>query len=110
MGYYLNTIALLQAVEEVGGDLSDGQVALQAALNTTEINGPTGLVTIDGNRQAIASNFITEIVQLEDGTLTSQLVDVAEGINQTLGMDADTYLALGAFDRENPVCADLNGN
>ncbi len=107
-GYYVNTFALLSAIEEVGGDLSDGQASLQAALGEMEVNGPTGLITLDGNRQAVGNNYITEVVQQEDGTLVNELVSVAEGVNQTLGVDADEYLALGAFDRENPVCADLN--
>ena len=107
-GYYVNTFALLSAIEEVGGDLSDGQAALQAALAETVVDGPTGIIELDSNRQAIGNNYITEIVQQEDGSLISQLVSVAEGVNQTLGVDADEYLAFGAFDRENPVCADLN--
>ena len=104
----MNTFALLSAIEQVGGDLSDGQAALQAALGEMEVNGPTGTITLDSNRQAVGNNYITEIVQQDDGSLISQLVSVTEGVNQTLGVDADEYLALGAFDRENPVCADLN--
>lgn len=102
--YYLNAKALLTAMDQVGGDLSDDQAALQAALAEVEIDGPTGMISLDGNRQAIGNNYITEIVQGDDGALRSNVVSVAEAVNQTLGVDAETYLALGAFDRENPVC------
>ena len=102
--YYVNTLAALTAVEEVGGDLSDGQAAFQAALADVVLEGPTGTISLDSNRQAIGNNYITEIVQNDDGTLTSELVAVAEGVNQTMGMDADTYLAIGEFGRDNPTC------
>ncbi|MEM7803178.1 MAG: ABC transporter substrate-binding protein, partial [Chloroflexota bacterium] len=107
-GYYVNTLALLQAVEAVGGDLSDDQAALQAELAATVVDGPTGVIELDENRQAIGNNYITEIVQQEDGTLISELVEVVPNVNQTMGVDMQAYLDLGAFDRENPACGDFN--
>ncbi|MEM7801093.1 MAG: ABC transporter substrate-binding protein, partial [Chloroflexota bacterium] len=103
-GYYVNTLAVLQALESVDGDLSDGQAAFQAELAATVVDGPTGMIELDGNRQAIGNNYITEIVQQDDGSLISELVETVPNVNQTMGVETQTYLDLGAFDRENPSC------
>lgn len=103
-GYYVNTKGLLLGLQAVNGDLSDGQKKLQAALAKVEFDGPTGHIKLDKNRQAIANNFVTEVAEGPDGTLYNKLVKVVEGVNQTLGLPEDKYLALGSFTRDNPTC------
>src|SRR5690606_29881509 len=65
VGYYLATKAALQALDEVGGDLSDGQKKFQEALSNIELESPLGTITLDENRQAIGPVFISEVV--DDG-------------------------------------------
>lgn len=103
-GYYTNTLALLTGLDAVGGDLSDGGVALRATLSTMELETPTGIVTLDERRQAIADVFVTEVVEDADGNLVNQTVSVTKGVTQTLGQDIETFLAYGPVSRENPMC------
>jgi branched-chain amino acid transport system substrate-binding protein len=102
-GYYVNAKGLLLGLKAVNGDLSDGQKKLQAALAKVEFDGPTGRIKLDKNRQAIANNFVTEVAEGPDGNLYNKLVKVIEGVNQTLGLPEDKYLALGSFSRDNPT-------
>jgi len=103
-GYYLGSLAFVQALEEVGGDLSDNHAALRDALSNIELVAPYGNVTLDENRQAIAPNFVTEVIEGPDGNLVNKLVKVTEPVNQTLGMDREKFLALGPVGRDNPKC------
>jgi branched-chain amino acid transport system substrate-binding protein len=102
--YYTNTKAVLLALEEVEGDLSDGQARFQEALANLEFQNPMGAnVRLDENRQAISDIFLTRIVD-DGGTLRTEAFGVTEGVTQTMGMDRDEFLALGAPSRDNPDC------
>ena len=103
-GYYNATQAMIQAMEAVGGDLSDDQTAFRAALAGLELDAPNGKITLDGNRQAIGTNFVTEVVQLDDGTLATELVEKIEGIEQTLGLTPEQFAELGLPSRDVVDC------
>ncbi|MEO0484962.1 MAG: ABC transporter substrate-binding protein [Pseudomonadota bacterium] len=103
-GYYVNTLALLTGLDAVGGDLSDGGAALRATLSSLELETPTGTVTLDERRQAIADIFVTEVAVGPDGNLINQTVSVTEGVSQTLGQDYESFLEYGVVSRENPPC------
>lgn len=103
-GYYVNTLALLTGLEAVGGDLSDGGAALREALATMELETPTGVVTLDERRQAIADIFVTEVVEADDGTLVNSTVSVTTSVSQTLGQDYESFLEYGVVSRTNPPC------
>ncbi|WP_299630265.1 ABC transporter substrate-binding protein [uncultured Roseobacter sp.] len=103
-GYYNATTAMAQCMETVGGDLSDGHAAFRGCLSTLELDAPNGKITLDENRQAIGANFVSEVVELEDGTLATQLVKKVDGVNQTLGIDKAAFTAIGLPGRETPVC------
>lgn len=103
-GYYLNTLAVLQALDSVEGKIDDNQQALQTALANLKLDSPTGMVSLDENRQAIANNFVTEVIMDENGKLQNKLVKTIENVNQTLGMEREAFLALGAPTRDNPAC------
>ncbi len=102
--YYVNTKAALLALQQVNGDLSNGESKLKQVLSTLQFNTPTGPVTLDHNRQAIANNFVTVVSKQPDGTLFNKLVQVVPNVNQTLGAPEDQYLQLGEFNRDNPSC------
>ena len=102
--YYNATAATLTCLNEVDGDLSDGHVAYRSCLANLELKSPTGTITLDENRQAIAATFISEVVENEDGNLVNKFISMKPGINQTLGMDAEKFASLGLPSRENPTC------
>lgn len=103
-GYYNATNAMLQCVDAVGGDLGDGQAAFRDCLTNLSLEAPNGTITLDGNRQAIGTNFVSEVVEMPDGTLATEMVKMVENVNQTLGIDADAFAAIGLPSRDTPAC------
>jgi branched-chain amino acid transport system substrate-binding protein len=103
-GYYVNATALLAALDKVGADVSDGGGKLRTTLASLVLDTPTGKVSLDKNRNAIADMFLTEVTQKPDGTLYNKLVKVIPQVNQTLGMPQDEFLKLGKVGRDNPSC------
>jgi len=102
--YYLNMKAALLGLEEVDGDVSDGGKKLREVLADVSFESPTGKVSLDANRNAIADIYLTEVTESEDGTLLNKLIKVVPQVNQTLGIDEEEFRALGAVSRDNPSC------
>jgi branched-chain amino acid transport system substrate-binding protein len=103
-GYYINTKAMLLALDKVGGDLSDKEVKFRDALSKLEFDTPTGKVKLDKNRQAIADNYLTEVAKGSDGKLYNKIIKVVPAVNQTMGLPEADFLKLGAVGRDNPDC------
>jgi branched-chain amino acid transport system substrate-binding protein len=103
-GYYINTKAVLLALDKVNGDVSDKGVKLRSALASLEFDTPTGKVKLDKNRNAIADMFLTEVAKGDDGNLYNKVVKVIPAVNQTLGIPEDEFKKLGAVGRDNPDC------
>ena len=102
--YYIETKAVLLALQKVNGDLSGGQKRFQAVLAKISFESPTGKISLDENRQAIADNFITEVAQDKDGKLYNKVIKVVPQVRQTLGMPRKAFLKLGKVGRDNPEC------
>ncbi|WP_299862068.1 ABC transporter substrate-binding protein [uncultured Hoeflea sp.] len=109
VGYYVAALAAIQGLNEVEGDLSDGQVKLREVLSTKPLETPLGTVTLNENRQASGSVFITEVVEDGEGGLKVELKSRVDDINQTLGMTPDEFRAMGLPSRDTPDCAALGG-
>lgn len=107
LGYYVATQAAIKGLQEAGGDLSNGQAKFKAALNKMELNSPVGKITLNENRQATGTVFVTEVVDGPDGNMTSKMVAKTENVNQTLGMTKDQFKALGLPSRDVVDCAKL---
>jgi len=103
-GYYIETKAMLAALDKVKGNLSDNQAKFREALATLELDTPTGKVKLDKNRQAIADNYLTEVAKADDGHLYNKVVKVIPAVNQTLGIPEADFLKLGVANRDNPDC------
>jgi ABC-type branched-subunit amino acid transport system substrate-binding protein len=103
-GYYNATMAVLKALEAINGELDEDQANLHAALAEVELDAPNGKITIDDNRQAIGSVFISEVVEGEDGNLVSKFVSKVDDVNQTLGMTPEEFRAIGLPGRDTPKC------
>ena len=82
--YYGGMEATLQALEEVGGDLSDGQQRFQAALAEVELDVPTlGHIRLDARRQAIGPNYLIQYRQDAKGALVYKTIRTVEDVEQT---------------------------
>ncbi|MEP3332366.1 ABC transporter substrate-binding protein [Sedimentitalea sp.] len=103
--YYLAATAAILALDEVDGELSNDQAALREALTNLSFKTPSGgTMRLDENRNGIVDNFVTEVYEREDGTLGNRVVKVIRDVNQTLGQDAETFMAAGPVSRDNPSC------
>ncbi|MEL6372595.1 MAG: ABC transporter substrate-binding protein [Pseudomonadota bacterium] len=103
-GYYNATNAALQCLNKVKGDLSDGHKKFRACLSTLVLDAPNGTIKLDGNRQAIGTNFVSEVVELPNGNLATKLVKIKKDVNQTLGIDASAFAKIGLPSRTSPAC------
>jgi len=103
-GYYNSTMATLLALQQVKGDVSGDQAAFREALAKLELDAPNGHIKLDHNRQAIGTNFISEVTEGPDGRLINKLVMTVENVNQTLGLPEETFKKLGLPSRETPEC------
>ncbi|MCY3968142.1 MAG: ABC transporter substrate-binding protein [bacterium] len=97
--YYIATKSALAALEMVGGDISDGSSAFQAALTDLRWDTPIGPVYLDENRQAVVDIYLREV---QDGAQVT--IDTLPQVNATLGFERDSYIAKGSFSRNNPPC------
>jgi len=104
VSYYNATDAALQALDKVKGDLSDNQKKFRAALSSLVLESPVGEIKLDHNRQAIGTNYVTEVVKDNDGNLVNKVVKVVNNVNQTLGIPEDVFRKIGVPTRDNPVC------
>lgn len=102
--YYINTKAALLALEEVGGDLSDGGKKYREALSNLSFETPTGMVSLDERRNAIADIFLTEVVEGPEGNLVNKTIKVIPQVSQTLGLSYEKFLEYGQVGRDNPSC------
>ncbi|MFC4272620.1 ABC transporter substrate-binding protein [Sneathiella chungangensis] len=102
--YYINTKAALLALNEVNGDLSDGEKKFREALSKLSFETPTGMVSVDERRNAIADIFLTEVIEGPDGNLLNKTIKVIPQVNQTLGVSYEEFLKYGQVGRENPAC------
>jgi ABC-type branched-subunit amino acid transport system substrate-binding protein len=109
VGYYIATLAAIDALNEIGGDLSDGQAKFHAALADDPLDTPLGPVSLNENRQASGTVFINEVQEDGAGGLHNVMVGKVENVTQTLGMTADEFRAMGLPSRDTPDCNALGG-
>ena len=107
LGYYTATLAAIKGLEAVGGDLSNGQAKFKEALNKLQLDSPVGKITLNENRQVTGTVFVNEVVDGPDGNMTSKMVAKTENVNQTLGMTAAQFRAIGLPSRDAVDCAKL---
>jgi branched-chain amino acid transport system substrate-binding protein len=103
-GYYVETLAVLTALDQIGGDLSDGGAKLRTTLASLELDTPTGMVKLDKNRNGVADIFLTEVAEGSDGGLYNKVVKVIPQVPQTMGMDEAEFMNIGPATRDNPSC------
>jgi branched-chain amino acid transport system substrate-binding protein len=106
-GYYVSTLAAVEALKKVNGDLSGGQRAFMQALSTLEFDTPLGRIRLDETRQAIGPVFVNEVTARADGSLFNRMVKRVDNVSQTLGLPVEQFRALGMPGRDTPDCARL---
>ncbi|MBM3599602.1 MAG: ABC transporter substrate-binding protein [Alphaproteobacteria bacterium] len=99
--YYINMKAALDGLDAVNGDLSGGQAKYREALAKMTLKTPVGDVKLDGNRQAIGTTFITEVVKDAQGNLFNKVLSKVDGVDQLLGMKKEDF-KIGS--RDEPSC------
>ena len=104
VNYYNSASATFTTLDKINGDLSDGHKKFRETMAKLELDAPNGKIRLDENRQAIGTNFVTEVVEDAQGNLVSKVVKVVENVNQTLGLPLDKFKALGLPSRTNPEC------
>src|SRR5271169_4377237 len=102
--YYGATMAMFEALNKVNGDLSDNQSKFKTALAGLTIDAPNGKISLDEDRQAIGTNFVTEVAEDGQGGLVSKVVKIVPDVHQTLGYPRDTFVKIGPPSRTNPEC------
>jgi branched-chain amino acid transport system substrate-binding protein len=99
--YYVNMKAALDGLAAVNGDLSGQHAKYRDALGKMVLKTPTGDVRLDGNRQAIGTTFVTEVVKDAQGNLTTKVARKVDNIDQLLGMKKEEF-QMGT--RDVPAC------
>jgi branched-chain amino acid transport system substrate-binding protein len=99
--YYVNMKAALDGLAAVNGDLSGGQAKYREALSKMVLKTPTGEVRLDGNRQAIGTTFVTEVVKDAQGNLSTKVSRKVDNVDQTLGIKKEDF-KMGT--RDEPAC------
>jgi branched-chain amino acid transport system substrate-binding protein len=102
--YYINTEALLLALDEVHGDLSNKQAKLKVALAKLEFDGPAGHIKLDENRNAIGTTFITEVAKAPDGSFYNKVIKTVPNVSETLGLSKADFDKMGLGNRDVPSC------
>jgi branched-chain amino acid transport system substrate-binding protein len=103
-GYYNVFNAVFTVLNKLNGDLSDGHKKFREELGKLELDAPNGKITLDKNRQAIGSIFVSEVVEQPNGDLVQKAVKVIPDVKQTLGFDDAQFAKLGLPSRTNPEC------
>ena len=102
--YYNAANAIFTALNTINGDLSDGHKKLRTTLAALEIDAPNGKIKLDNKRQAIAANFVTEVVEAPNGDLVNKMVKLVPDVSQLLGFSEAGFAKLGLPSRTNPEC------
>ena len=102
--YYNAANAIFTALNKVNGDLSDGHKKLRETLASLELDAPNGKIKLDNKRQAIAANFVTEVVEAPNGDLINKMVKFVPETSQLLGFSEANFAKLGLPSRTNPEC------
>jgi hypothetical protein len=83
IAYYMAMAAVLQALETVDGDLSDGQSRFQTALAKVELDDVNGRYRLDEHRNAIGPSFLSRVENGPNGLQLKRPFHVTQDVEQT---------------------------
>ncbi len=103
--YYNAVKATLNALDQVGSDLSDGQEKFRRrSWRPRSCSRRSASSRLMSNRQAIGPAFVCRIVQRPDGKLVSSVVKAVPKIDQHLNMSKAEFDKMGIGSRDVPAC------
>jgi branched-chain amino acid transport system substrate-binding protein len=85
VSYYVAMAAVINALEQVHGDLSGGERRFQAALAKVRLESPIGLIRVDQNRQAVVSNYLGQYQRNAIGEVSYRTIRVVPSVDQSFG-------------------------
>ena len=77
--------AVVTALEQVDGDLSDDQRRFRSALASLELEAPQGDIRLDENRRAVGPNYLVKVVKDAKGRLGVTTFRSVPNVEQTFG-------------------------
>jgi branched-chain amino acid transport system substrate-binding protein len=83
--YYDAMTAVLQALEQVHGDLSGGERQFQTALAKVRLESPIGPIHLDRNRQAVLPIYLGKYQRSAIGEVSYRTIRVVPNVNQSFG-------------------------
>lgn len=102
LGYYNGMNAVLEALDETGGDLSHGQRRFRAALARVELDAPNGHLRLDSRRQVIGPNSLNRLTHDSRGRMRVRTFLTFPDVDQTFdGLFTATSPPPG---RNSPAC------
>jgi branched-chain amino acid transport system substrate-binding protein len=82
--FYVPMEAALRALEQVDGDLSDGQRAFRAALAKVALDAPNGRISLDERRQVVGPSYLVNYRKpASGGPPVVHTVRKTDGVEQT---------------------------
>jgi branched-chain amino acid transport system substrate-binding protein len=85
IAYYDSMSAVLMALEQVHGDLSDRERRFQAALANIQLDSPAGPIRLDRNRQAVGPNLLSRFQRSRNGEVISRAIREVPNVDETFG-------------------------
>jgi branched-chain amino acid transport system substrate-binding protein len=82
---YTAVAAVTAALDEIDGELGDGQSKLRAALAARPFDAPWGTIRLDGHRQASGPTYLERIEVGANGNVTARPVRTLRRVEQTYG-------------------------
>lgn len=81
--YYDAMAAVIDALEQVHGDLSGGERRFQAALANVRLDSPIGPIRLDHNRQAIAPNYLGQYQRDASGGVSYRTIREVPNVDES---------------------------
>ena len=83
--YYVDMEAVIDALEQVHGDLSGGERRFQAALAKVHLDTPLGAAQLDQNHQLVELNYLGQYQRGAGGEITYRTIRVVPNVDQSFG-------------------------
>jgi branched-chain amino acid transport system substrate-binding protein len=83
-GYYTAGVALVEALEATGGDISDAE-AFQSAVSGLTLELPYGDISLDENGSGIVDVGLSRLAVNDSGEVVQETVAIVPGVDQTFG-------------------------
>ena len=85
LDFYDSMEPVLEALEQVHGDVSHGERRLTAALAGMRFSSPEGVRRLDSTHQAVGSIYLGKMVQDGNGKLGVQQIRIVPNVEETFG-------------------------